>query len=796
MSRCWKQGALLATGVLVLSLLAACTAKTDPLSATITSPGGDRSTVAGTALTFAASASGGTLPYTYAWDFDSTGVGGGPAAQSGATPDPVTYSNANVYKVKLTVTDAASDTASATVTITVTAGAGALTVDSLAGAWAGPCRPEIDSPNAVGSRSEGLRITRIGANTGSFVHREYDWPSSDHCVGAPQKFAEIQGTMTLSSVTSSTAFLDATQAYVTMTAQTLTLYDAGLVQAYNDNNGGAGTYGWTGWEQGTPRSILGIDESGASVPTTQSILLLRAGDVLFMSDTDSQTGSSFPTSVQPAFVRAANDPVTVSALHSANGSDEWVGPCQVEDNANFASTAQLERLNFTAGSTPTLTITSTHFAQSTFAADTACDTLSGGATVQVIEVQTLNVSFHSTAGLFTARGMTTAGDATLTAHTLTPYTGAAVTALNTAGGSGAYGKNSWAAGTTTDVFALGVEEDGTTPRRTAMTFGALLANRHLYAGGEDDPTQAPLDADGYPVYAPNPAYLPREQVTDAGNLAFNWVSPCREGSTVQGYSSTASSLAIGASGPVTYTQWDYPGTHCTVPSGTSVQTSSPVSYTASVVGSPNTVPVPRGKATAIQVSGPSGNLCVALLRTGGRLYSSELVTPAAGSGGDCTFLDDFGGFDAQHGLHQRFAGRERSPVLATTVPVASWKRTCRQDPSGGNDSRDYAQTFGQAGTVGSLLSSQSLVFGSIDGSCSQDASVDQEFTAVLTFGSTKTVTEGDATQLGLGDGTHILLRTLIKFLSNAFWVSTDNSPLGTDGYPTTLDPGEPFRRAY
>ncbi|MBI4084008.1 MAG: PKD domain-containing protein [Candidatus Lambdaproteobacteria bacterium] len=91
---------------------------TTPLSAAITSPTGSQNITFNTAVTFTGSASGGTPPYVYAWNFDSTSVGGGPGSSSQQNPGSVTFALAGAYVVGLTVTDSTGAVASATVAIT------------------------------------------------------------------------------------------------------------------------------------------------------------------------------------------------------------------------------------------------------------------------------------------------------------------------------------------------------------------------------------------------------------------------------------------------------------------------------------------------------------------------------------------------------------------------------------------------------------------------------------------------------------------------------------------------------
>jgi PKD repeat protein len=71
------------------------------------------SAVVGQTISFTGSASGGTSPYSYAWNFGDSSTGSGSSVSHG-------YQTAGVYTVVLTVTDAAGHIASASNTVTVT----------------------------------------------------------------------------------------------------------------------------------------------------------------------------------------------------------------------------------------------------------------------------------------------------------------------------------------------------------------------------------------------------------------------------------------------------------------------------------------------------------------------------------------------------------------------------------------------------------------------------------------------------------------------------------------------------
>ena len=77
------------------------------------SAGANISTKEGTAITFAGTVTGGTAPYTYAWNF-----GDGDKASGSLTPT-YTYANSGTYTVTLTVTDAQNQVGQSTLQVTV-----------------------------------------------------------------------------------------------------------------------------------------------------------------------------------------------------------------------------------------------------------------------------------------------------------------------------------------------------------------------------------------------------------------------------------------------------------------------------------------------------------------------------------------------------------------------------------------------------------------------------------------------------------------------------------------------------
>ena len=91
------------------------------IAAAITSPTTNVTITAGQSVNFQGSATGGTAPYTYQWNF-----GGGATNSSVQNPGNVTFSSAGSYTVTFTVTDANGGTSSASVTITVQTQQGSL----------------------------------------------------------------------------------------------------------------------------------------------------------------------------------------------------------------------------------------------------------------------------------------------------------------------------------------------------------------------------------------------------------------------------------------------------------------------------------------------------------------------------------------------------------------------------------------------------------------------------------------------------------------------------------------------
>ncbi len=86
----------------------------EALSLTLNSPSGSVTINEGETVTFQATVSGGTAPYTFQWDF-----GGGATNSDVEDPGSITFSNEGSYNVTLTVTDNNGGSVSASVLVTV-----------------------------------------------------------------------------------------------------------------------------------------------------------------------------------------------------------------------------------------------------------------------------------------------------------------------------------------------------------------------------------------------------------------------------------------------------------------------------------------------------------------------------------------------------------------------------------------------------------------------------------------------------------------------------------------------------
>lgn len=823
MSRIRKRGVLFVLGALTLGLLTACNSTTTStaLTATITAPSGAQSITAGSTVTFSGSAVGGTAPYTYSWNFDSTGLGGGPTASTSQNPGAITFLTANAYVVKLTVTDSTSTTATATVTITVTAATGASAASDFTGAWVATCHPDGSGGNTPGSREEALSVTSTGTNTGSYTHIDYQWTNNDHCKGTPQVVQKETGTVTLYSTIASTSFGTGTQATINTTAQTTTVYDSSVASSYTS----AGAYGTTSWTQGTPVSTLGKNYDGTAQATTQNQLFLVRNGVFFAFNGDSSASGSFPTTMRPQFVKVDNATLTASGL-SAYTSKQWVGNCHVDQNQDFNATAWLERLDLDfSGASPVVTITDTYYSQDQTNSSSpsvwsvsACDTTDAThpAVVQAVEVQKMTVSFDSTATQLTNFGLATRGTATLGtaaySHTITPSS-YAVTTLNAANsGHGLYGTAASPVTWSLTMVDVTGKADSGSAAPTSVKIAGVLANNHFYVSGGDDATHSPLDSSGYPYYLDS-TFLPRNNVTSLSGVDGTWWKPCRpSGSTDSAvYEFEVSSTA----GTVKHTEYKYAGSTNCSPSAT--VTATPTTYTAtpvSVTPTGSQIP-PRGTYAAVDLTVTAtsdstvtvgSHVCLAMIRTRGRMYV-YVKSPASTS---CAATDFTSAYSTTAGLSQTYLGLETSPVTASTFANTSWKSGCQQDSGGGSDMRDYVQTFGSLTGLGFVANDQTFTYSTTDGTCNGSnsngtVSHSADKTKVIAFSSTATtmpiggvttvVTNLDSLdyafdQNGALSGT-TAEKSAVKFLAHDFWVGANGS---STTYPTKMQVGAPFQR--
>lgn len=774
----WKLGALFVAVALALGFLATCTSSSEsppPLTVTITTPSASQSIAAGSAVTFTGSATGGSAPYTYAWDFDSTSLGAGPAPATGASPGAVTFYGANPYVVKLTVTDAASATASTTVTITVNAASGALSAANAVGSWVMTCVPDdtfVDS----GSRREVLRFT----TGGTYTNLRYLWSANDYCGGSPQAFLVSSGPVALYGTTTSTPYGPATQAVLNSSVEAMTLYDSGLVSTFN----GDGAFGYTNWAKGQPQDVLGRDYSGTR-PTTMNVLVMRQGDVFFVNPDDA-VGDAFPTTVQPRFTLVSNDPVTATAVHSANVSNEWTGPCIVDSDSDYNATARLDRFDFNTDVTPTaITFTSTYYWNDSPNPGYACDTAVGAAVVQAVETWVVNASFGAGATVLTDRGLATPVDGTVTAHSIKPYTAGAQDALNAAL---VYGVNTYLAGNEQSI-PVDAAYDGSTGSST-QRLSAILQGSRLYMGGDNDRTDAPVDAIGYPRFSGSVTYLPRLLMSNVGDSvgnSSNFVTGCMDVAGA-GYNSWTRALRIFSNGQINLSDTTYANTGCTG----AIATIPELTNVNNVIGDVVTgLHVPRGYATGVGYTDGGQAYCMVLMHVGDRMYWSP---PVAAAGALCA-AGDFAAFDEAHGLPQMYGGLEVDPVGPATIPPSSWRRACRN--TGGTDWRDAVQMFGTAGSAGFLLNSYTVDYDTTDGSCTGTATYSNPETQKLVISDYRMNTDYglDFTLIDLQDSSGAVQeQQVMTYFSADFWTGDENGAMAADGYPAVLLPGVPFHR--
>ena len=175
------------------------------LTVNITSPSGDTTISAGQSVDFESSASNGSSPYTYQWDF-----GGGATDSTEQNPGSIIFSTAGTYTVTLTVTDSTGNTAESSVTVTVsTSTSTALTVS-------------ITSPSVITAGQAVNFQSTVSNGTGPYT---YLWNFS----GATPDTSTVQdpnliiftttGSHTVTLTVTDTSSGDTAQASVSVTVQ-------------------------------------------------------------------------------------------------------------------------------------------------------------------------------------------------------------------------------------------------------------------------------------------------------------------------------------------------------------------------------------------------------------------------------------------------------------------------------------------------------------------------------------------------------------------------------------------------
>jgi hypothetical protein len=623
---------------------------------------------------------------------------------------------------------------------------GGLTVSELAGAWLTGCETES------GNGSVSSRLTAVGISTGGDVDFcEYQWTSGG-CDGDVALFARNVGTLTLPGGEVSTGFGAATRADLTATEQWVTVFDPDLVGQFNAENDEDGAYCLGPWEQGVAQNVTGIDYNCGPGGTVMKTLFLRSGETLFVGDEDTIDESGYPTEVQAGVARVSAAPVTATALQG-----EWSAPCGEDYHSDFAAQTSLSWIDVTGN---TLVLATTYYDSFD---GTSCDT-NGTAMPMARESLTLTFAMQPGATLLTERGMATPGDFSLTGHTLTPLDATVADNLNLANfGDGAYNYNDWAADVPVDVFAQGVEYDGS-PQVTAMKVAALIRGDAFFIRGGESPTQVPQDDAGYPLAVGTGAFLRNHAIASAADLAGNWFEPCRNS---EGWMTSA--IMVSGS-TATRKEWGYlDESTCRGALGWSSSTA----YAMSPQGSVNT---DRGTAYQVQLQPEVGNpYCILLMRIGDRLYGTD---PAPASGPTC----DPGEYAVE--VSDGFSSREVTPV--TTTPLSTFQGTCRQEEE--EDWRDFYRFLGGA------ISVTTLHFDPLS-ACTGQVNLEEQFSGRLAFGALATVPEGKATRIVLTSQTGETLKQVFKWMAELFWFGDETGPM-QDGYPTTLIPGQGAVRTY
>ena len=615
-----------------------------------------------------------------------------------------------------------------------------LTVSELVGVWLTGCQPDTRD----GEPTSRLTAVRITADGGITFH-EYSW-NSDTCDGDVALFARNIGTLSLTGGDVSTGFGTASRADIVAAEQWLTVFDAGLLARFNADD----AYNRAPWEAGVSQEVTGLNYEGNPSGGVMHTLLLRSGETLFVGDEDTIDESGYPTQVQAEVGRVSSVPVTTAALEG-----QWSAPCRGDNRSEFASQASVSRFDISGS---TIGLTTTYY-------DTpSCDT-NGVATPMARETMTFTAAMHAAGTVLTERGLATAGDLTLTAHTLTPLDADGIVAgnLNDANsGNGAYLYNDWSTGVPVDVFALGVEYDGSA-QVISVKMSAVTREGAFFVHGGESSQQVPQNGAGYPYIVGAGAFLRNHLIEDMTDLDGTWYEPCRHtelwGTAEVAVSDTA----------LTRRAWSYSDESTCAGTATLYATDE---YTASVEGS---VATDRGTAYQVQLQPEVGNpFCALIMRIGDRLYASE---PNEAAGANCVdeYASDVG---------DTFSYKEVTPI--TTVPLSTFRSPCRQEPGG-----DWVETYLFLGNGIGLSTLHFLA----ESGCTGSVTSSERDTAKVALGSVTPVPEGTATRIVLTSQTGEAMKQVVKWMRELFWFGDDAGPL-EDGYPTTLIPGHGATRIY
>ncbi|HEV2119762.1 MAG TPA: PKD domain-containing protein [Candidatus Bathyarchaeia archaeon] len=363
----------------------------------------------GSAVSVSATATGGTSPYTFSWDF-----GDGSAVVMGATVSH-TYTAKNTFVVKVTVTDANSVTASNTASITVSPLA--LATDFTF--------PATITPGAAASFT--------ATTTGGTAPYTYAWTFGDGATGTGNPASHSyssSGPFTVSvtatdanakTATASHSVGQATPLTVTITCPTTgTVGTAVACNASSSGGTGTVTFAWTA-TGGSPAS-----GTGSTFSTTYNV---KGSHSISVTGTDSATPTP-NTQTKSASVLISALALTVTPTVPATGT---VGTSvSVSATASGGTSPYTFSWDFgdATAVVPGATATHTYTAKGTF-------------TVKVTVTDMNAVTVSNTASI-TIAALTLATDWTISPTTVTANTPITFTATTT-GGTSPYGY-AWAFG--------------------------------------------------------------------------------------------------------------------------------------------------------------------------------------------------------------------------------------------------------------------------------------------------------------------------------------------------------------